>query len=228
MTTTDIPNPVPALADAGLMRQQCLIDGKWRDQSGHGNLRCPQSCQGALLGTVPDMGAAETHAAIDAAQAAFPAWAKKTAKERAQILRRMYELMMEHQDDLATILTAEQGKPLIEAKAEIAYAASFLEWFGEEAKRMYGDMIPGHAADKRIMVLRQPIGVVGTITPWNFPSAMLARKVGPALAAGCTVVCKPALQTPYSALAFGVIAERAGVPPGVLNILTGQDAAAIG
>ena len=140
----------------------------------------------------------------------------------------MYELMLEHQDDLARILTAEQGKPLAEAKGEIAYSASFLEWFGEEAKRMYGDVIPGHAADKRIMVLRQPIGVVAMITPWNFPSAMLARKIGPALAAGCTVVCKPALQTPYSALAFGVIAERAGVPPGVVNIVTGRSSTEIG
>ncbi len=228
MTTTDISNAIPALADVGLLRQQCLIDGQWLDQSGHGTCEVHNPATGALLGTVPDMGEVETNAAIDAAQSAFPAWARKTAKERAQVLRRMYELMIEHQDDLATILTAEQGKPLAEAKGEIAYSASFLEWFGEEAKRMYGDIIPGHAADKRIMVLRQPIGVVGMITPWNFPSAMLARKVGPALAAGCTVVCKPALQTPYSALAFGVIAERAGVPPGVLNIVTGHDAAAIG
>ncbi|MCR6625754.1 MAG: NAD-dependent succinate-semialdehyde dehydrogenase [Pseudoxanthomonas sp.] len=157
-----------------------------------------------------------------------PAWAKKSAKERAQVLRRLYQLMLENQDDLAVLMTAEQGKPLAEAKGEVAYSASFIEWFGEEAKRMYGDTIPGHAADKRIMVLRQPIGVVAAITPWNFPSAMLGRKLGPALAAGCTVVCKPALQTPYSALAIGVLAERAGLPPGVLNIVTGSDAAAIG
>ena len=144
------------------------------------------------------------------------------------ILRRFNDLILANVEDLARILTAEQGKPLAEARGEIAYAASFLEWFGEEAKRMYGDLIPGHAVDKRIMVLRQPIGVVAMITPWNFPSAMLARKIGPALAAGCTVVCKPALQTPFSALAFGVIAERAGVPAGVLNIVTGKHSAAIG
>src|SRR5690606_4114631 len=170
----------------------------------------------------------ETRRAIDAAQAALPAWASKTAKERAQVLRRMYQLMLEHQDDLAILMTAEQGKPLAEAKGEVAYSASFLEWFGEEAKRMYGDTIPGHAGDKRILTLRQPIGVVAAITPWNFPSAMLGRKLGPALAAGCTVVCKPATQTPFSALALGVIAARAGLPAGVLNIVTGHDAAAIG
>src|SRR5690606_10035329 len=207
---------------------QCLIDGQWRDQADQATCDVSNPASGERLGTVPDMGASETSAAIDAAQAAFPAWARKTAKERAQVLRRMYELMLEHQDDLAVIMTAEQGKPLAEARGEVAYAAAFLEWFGEEAKRMYGDIIPGHAADKRIMVLRQPIGVVAMITPWNFPSAMLARKIGPALAAGCTVVCKPALQTPFSALAFGVIAERAGVPAGVLNIVTGKHSAAIG
>ena len=228
MTRSSVSRAMPSLADAGLLRQQCLIDGQWCDQAGHGTCDVGNPATGEKLGTVPDMGADETNVAIDAAQAAFPAWAHKTAKERAQVLRRMYELMMEHQEDLARILTAEQGKPLAEARGEIAYSASFLEWFGEEAKRMYGDIIPGHATDKRIMVLRQPIGVVGMITPWNFPSAMLARKVGPALAAGCTVVCKPASQTPYSALAFGVLAERAGLPPGVLNIVTGHDAAAIG
>ena len=216
------------LADPSLLRMQCLVDGQWIDHKQGATCDVGNPATGERLGTVPDLGADETNAAIDAAQAAFPAWAKKTAKERAQILRRMYELMLEHQDDLARILTAEQGKPLAEAKGEIAYSAAFLEWFGEEAKRMYGDIIPGHAADKRIMVLRQPIGVVAAITPWNFPSAMLARKIGPALAAGCTVVCKPALQTPFSALAFGVIAERAGLPPGVLNIVTGSKSSAIG
>ena len=216
------------LADPSLLRMQCLVDGQWIDHKQGATCDVGNPATGERLGTVPDLGADETNAAIDAAQAAFPAWAKKTAKERAQILRRMYELMLEHQDDLARILTAEQGKPLAEAKGEIAYSAVFLEWFGEEAKRMYGDIIPGHAADKRIMVLRQPIGVVAAITPWNFPSAMLARKIGPALAAGCTVVCKPALQTPFSALAFGVIAERAGLPPGVLNIVTGSKSSAIG
>ena len=219
---------IPGLKDTDLLRSQCLINGQWLDQADGKSCTVSNPASGETLGTVPDLGGAETDAAINAASAALPAWAKKTAKQRAQILRRMYELMLEHQDDLARILTAEQGKPLAEATGEIAYSASFLEWFGEEAKRMYGDVIPGHAVDKRIMVLRQPIGVVSMITPWNFPSAMLARKIGPALAAGCTVVCKPALQTPYSALAFGVIAERAGVPPGVVNIVTGRSSTEIG
>lgn len=219
---------IPGLKDTDLLRNQCLINGQWLDHSNRKTCDVINPASGDRIGTVPDLGAIETNAAIDAASAALPAWAKKTARQRAQILRRMYELMLEHQDDLARILTAEQGKPLAEAKGEIAYSASFLEWFGEEAKRMYGDVIPGHAADKRIMVLRQPIGVVAMITPWNFPSAMLARKIGPALAAGCTVVCKPALQTPYSALAFGVIAERAGVPAGVVNIVTGKSSTEIG
>lgn len=225
MTT---PHSIPGLSDHGLLRMKCLIDGQWTGDTGTGSCAVHNPASGAQLGTVPDLGADETTAAINAAHAALPAWAAKSAGERARILRRMHDLMLEHQDDLARILTAEQGKPLAEAKGEIAYAASFLEWFGEEAKRMYGDIIPGHAADIRIMVLRQPIGVVGMITPWNFPSAMLARKIGPALAAGCTVVCKPALQTPFSALAFGVIAERAGVPAGVVNIVTGRDSAGIG
>lgn len=216
------------LSDPDLLRQRALIAGQWRDADGGGRCEVRNPASGELLGTVPDMGAVETRRAIDAAQDAFPAWAKKTAKERAQVLRRMYELMLQHQDDLAALMTAEQGKPLAEAKGEVAYSASFLEWFGEEAKRMYGDTIPGHAGDKRILTLRQPVGVVAAITPWNFPSAMLGRKIGPALAAGCTVVCKPATQTPFSALAIGVIAERAGLPPGVLNIVTGHDAAAIG
>ena len=219
---------IPGLVDTDLLRSQCLINGKWVDQGESKTCDVSNPASGERIGTVPDLGAAETNHAIDVARAALPAWAKKTAKERAKILRCMYDLMIEHQDDLARILTAEQGKPLAEAKGEIAYSASFLEWFGEEAKRMYGDVIPGHAADKRIMVLRQPIGVVAMITPWNFPSAMLARKIGPALAAGCTVVCKPALQTPFSALAFGVIAERAGVPAGVVNILTGKSSTEIG
>ena len=216
------------LADPRLLRTRCLINGQWRDADNGASCDVTNPATGALLGSVPDMGATETRQAIAAAHAAFPAWSKKTARERAQVLRRLYQLMMEHQDDLATLMTAEQGKPLAEAKGEVAYSASFIEWFGEEAKRMYGETIPGHAADKRIMVLRQPVGVVAAITPWNFPSAMLGRKLGPALAAGCTVVCKPALQTPYSALALAVLAERAGLPAGVLNIVTGSDAAAIG
>ena len=216
------------LSDPDLLRQRGFIGGQWRDADGGGRCEVRNPASGELLGTVPDMGADETRRAIDAAHAAFPAWSKQAAKERAQVLRRMYALMLQHQDDLAALMTAEQGKPLVESRGEVAYSAGFLEWFGEEAKRMYGDTIPGHAADKRILTLRQPVGVVAAITPWNFPSAMLGRKIGPALAAGCTVVCKPASQTPFSALALGVIAERAGLPPGVLNIVTGHDAAAIG
>ncbi len=217
-----------SLSDPDLLRTRCPIGGEWRDADGGGACEVRNPATGAALGTVPDMGAAETRRAIDAAHAAFPAWANRTAKERTQVLRRLHELMLAHQDDLAMLMTAEQGKPLAEAKGEVAYSASFIEWFAEEAKRMYGDVIPGHAADKRIVVLRQPVGVVAAITPWNFPSAMLGRKLGPALAAGCTVVCKPALQTPYSALAIAVLAERAGLPPGVLNVVTGRDAATIG
>jgi succinate-semialdehyde dehydrogenase/glutarate-semialdehyde dehydrogenase len=179
------------------------------------------------LGSIPNMGAAETRRAIAAASAALPAWRARTAKDRALIMRRWFDLMMQHQEDLATLMTAEQGKPLAESKTEIAYAASFIEWFGEEAKRLYGDIIPGHQADKRIMVLRQPVGVVAAITPWNFPSAMITRKAGPALAAGCTLVCKPATQTPYSALALAELSFRAGVPKGVFNMITGS-AVAIG
>ena len=220
--------PIAGLVDHDLLRTQCLVNGRWLDQADARTCVVGNPATGAQLGSVPDFGAVETEAAIVAAHAALPAWSARTAKERAQLLRRMHELMLQHQEDLARILTAEQGKPLAEARGEIAYSASFLEWFGEEAKRMYGDIIPGHARDKRIMVLRQPIGVVAMITPWNFPSAMLARKIGPALAAGCTVVCKPALQTPFSALAFGVIAERAGIPAGVINIVTGSSSRAIG
>jgi len=219
---------IPGLTDLDLLRTQCLINGQWLDQAKGKSCTVSNPASGQAIGTVPDLGADETNAAIAAAHEALPAWSARTAKERAQVLRRMVELMLRHQEDLARILTAEQGKPLAEARGEIAYSASFLEWFGEEAKRMYGDTIPGHARDKRILVLRQPIGVVAMITPWNFPSAMLARKIGPALAAGCTVVCKPALQTPFSALAFGVIAERAGIPPGVINIVTGSSSRAIG
>ncbi len=217
-----------SLRDPDLLRSRCLVDGQWRDAEGGGTCDVRNPATGALLGTVPNMGEADTRRAIDAAHAAFPAWARTTAKERAQVLRRLYQLMLEHQDDLAVLMTAEQGKPLAESRGEIAYSAGFIEWFGEEAKRMYGDTIPGHAADKRILTLRQPVGVVAAITPWNFPSAMLGRKLGPALAAGCTMVCKPALQTPYSALALVALAERAGVPAGVLNIVTGRDSAAIG
>ena len=210
------------LKDSKLFRQQCYIDATWTDAGSRATVDVINPATEQKLGTVPNMGAAETRRAIEAAHRAFPAWARKTAKERAVILRRWHDLMMANQDDLGVLMTAEQGKPLAEAKGEIAYAASFLEWFAEEGKRLYGDVIPGHQVDKRILVLRQPIGVVAAITPWNFPAAMITRKAGPALAAGCTIVCKPATQTPYSALAMAELAERAGVPKGVLNVITGS------
>jgi len=210
------------LKDSKLFRQQCYIDATWTDAGSRATVDVINPATEQKLGTVPNMGAAETRRAIEAAHRAFPAWARKTAKERAVILRRWHDLMMANQDDLGVLMTAEQGKPLAEARGEIAYAASFLEWFAEEGKRLYGDVIPGHQVDKRILVLRQPIGVVAAITPWNFPAAMITRKAGPALAAGCTIVCKPATQTPYSALAMAELAERAGVPKGVLNVITGS------
>ena len=215
------------LKDPTLLRQQCYIDGQWLDARTGGSKPVTNPANGAVLGTVPFMGADETRAAIDAAAAAFPAWAARTAKDRATLLRRWYDLMLANADDLATLMTAEQGKPLAEARGEITYAASFIEWFAEEAKRVYGDVIPGHQPDKRIFVLRQPVGVVAAITPWNFPAAMITRKAGPALAAGCTFVCKPAMQTPYSALAMAELAHRAGIPPGVFSVVTGS-ATAIG
>jgi succinate-semialdehyde dehydrogenase/glutarate-semialdehyde dehydrogenase len=226
-TPARLHNGAMNLKDPALLRHQCYLDGQWQPADDGATLAVTNPATGARLGTVPAMGAAETRRAIQAAQAAFPAWAQRTAKERAAILRRWYELMMANQDDLATIMTAEQGKPLAESKGEIAYAAAFIEWFGEEGKRIYGDVIPAHQADKRILVLRQPVGVVAAITPWNFPAAMITRKAGPALAAGCTFVCKPATQTPCSALAMAELAERAGVPRGVFNVITGS-AAAIG
>ena len=216
------------LTDSNLLRMQGYINGKWENANGGATHDVINPATREKIGTVPDMGVAETRRAIEAAHAAFPAWAAKTAKERAAILRRWYELMMANQDDLATLMTAEQGKPLAESKGEIAYAASFIEWFAEEGKRVYGDTIPGHQSDKRILVLRQPVGVVAAITPWNFPAAMITRKAGPALAAGCTFVCKPAIQTPYSALAMAELGARAGIPPGVLNIVTGAGAGGIG
>jgi len=215
------------LKDPKLLRELCFIDGVWLGADDGGALDVKNPSTAEKLGSIPNMGAAETRRAIAAAAAALPAWKARTAKERAVILRRWFDLLLEHQDDLATLMTAEQGKPLAESKTEIVYAASFIEWFAEEAKRLYGDIIPGHQNDKRIMVLRQPVGVVAAITPWNFPAAMITRKAGPALAAGCTLVCKPATQTPYSAFALAELADRAGVPKGVLNVLTGS-AAAIG
>jgi succinate-semialdehyde dehydrogenase / glutarate-semialdehyde dehydrogenase len=215
------------LNDPTLLRELCFIDGGWSAADNGATLAVTNPATSKKLGSIPNMGAAETRRAIAAAAAALPAWRARTAKERAIIMRRWFDLMIENQQDLATLMTAEQGKPLAESKMEILYAASFIEWFGEEAKRLYGDIIPGHQSDKRIMVLRQPVGVVAAITPWNFPSAMITRKAGPALAAGCTLVCKPATQTPYSALALAELAHRAGVPKGVFNMITGS-ATAIG
>jgi succinate-semialdehyde dehydrogenase / glutarate-semialdehyde dehydrogenase len=215
------------LRDPELLRTRAFVGGAWVDAAGGATHNVTNPATGELIGTVPVLGVTETRRAIQAAGDALPAWAARTAKDRATILRRWYELLMANQEDLATLMTAEQGKPLAEAKGEIAYGASFIEWFAEEGKRLYGDVIPGHQSDKRLIVLRQPVGVVAAITPWNFPLAMITRKAGPALAAGCTFVCKPAGQTPYSALAAAALAERAGIPAGVLSVVTG-DAAAIG
>ena len=215
------------LNDPTLFRQQALIDGNWRDANSGETIAVTNPANGQQLGSVPKMGADETREAINAANRALPAWRALTAKERANILRRWFNLMIEHQDDLARLMTLEQGKPLAEAKGEITYAASFIEWFAEEGKRIYGDTIPGHQADKRLIVIKQPIGVTTAITPWNFPSAMITRKAGPALAAGCTMVLKPASQTPYSALALAELANRAGIPAGVFSVVTGS-ASAVG
>lgn len=209
------------LNDSTLLRQQGYIDGQWVDANNGKTFDVLNPATKAKLGTVPEMGAAETKAAIDAANAALPAWRAKTAKERANILKKWFDLVMAASDDLATIMTAEQGKPFAESKGEVVYGASFIEWFAEEAKRLYGDTVPAHAADKRIVIVKQPIGVVASITPWNFPIAMITRKCAPALAAGCTVVAKPAEDTPYSALALAELAERAGIPKGVFNVVTG-------
>jgi succinate-semialdehyde dehydrogenase/glutarate-semialdehyde dehydrogenase len=216
------------LRDPDLLRTRALIGGKWQDAANGATHPVVNPATRETIGTVPDMGVAETRRAIEAAAQAFPAWAALTAKERSGVLRRWYELLMANQEDLATLMTAEQGKPLAESKGEIAYGASFIEWFAEEGKRVYGDVIPPHQADRRLLVLRQPVGVVAAITPWNFPLAMITRKAGPALAAGCTIVVKPASQTPYSALAAAALALRAGVPAGVLNVVTGVKAAEIG
>jgi len=210
------------LSDAKLFRQSCYVDGVWTNAASGGTVAVDNPATGEVIGTVPKLGAAETRLAIEAADRALPAWRKKTATERAAIVRRWYELTVQHQEDLARLMTVEQGKPLVESKGEVLYAASFLEWFAEEAKRVYGDTIPGHQADKRIVVIKQPIGVVACITPWNFPLAMITRKAGPAVAAGCTVVLKPASQTPFSALALAELAERAGIPKGVFNVVTGS------
>ena len=209
------------------LKQQCYIGGKWCDADGGGTINVNDPGKGTMLGTVPNMGAAETARAIDAAEAALPAWRSMLASERAKIMRRFFDLMIANQDDLGELLSREQGKPFAEAKGEIAYSASFIEWFAEEGKRAYGEVVPTFAANRRVVTIKQGIGVVAAITPWNFPSAMIGRKLGPALAAGCTMVLKPASATPYSALALAALAEEAGVPAGVFNVVTGS-ARAIG
>ncbi|MBX7185808.1 MAG: NAD-dependent succinate-semialdehyde dehydrogenase [Vicinamibacteria bacterium] len=215
------------LNDSSILRTQAFVGGRWSGADSGAVHTIHNPASGKQIVYVPNMGAVETRRAIEAAHAAFPAWRQKTGKERSGLLRRWFDLIMKNQDDLALILTSEQGKPLAEAKAEIAYGASFIEWFAEEAKRVYGETIPATTADKRIQVLREPVGVCAAITPWNFPNAMITRKAGPALAAGCTMVLKPAPQTPLSALALAALAERAGIPAGVFNVVTG-DAEPIG
>ena len=220
-----LDSTILALKDEKLFRELCYIDGEWIGAGSNETIDVTNPATGEVLGTIPKMGAEETRRAIEAAQAAYPAWRAKTAKERAAILRRWHDLMMENQDDLARLMTAEQGKPLAESIGEIVYAASFIEWFAEEGKRIYGDTIPTHAPGKRIVVTKEPIGVCVAITPWNFPAAMITRKAGPALAAGCTMVCKPATATPYSALALAELGERAGIPAGVFSVVTGASGA---
>ena len=211
-----------SLQDPDLFRQQAYIGGRWCDADGGATLKVNNPATGEILGTVPMMTANETRRAIEAAKDAFNDWSHKPAKERSNLLRRWHDLIMSNVNDLGALMTAEQGKPPAEAKGEVAYAASFIEWFGEEAKRVYGDTIPSPWSDKRLVVIKQPIGVCAAITPWNFPAAMIARKAGPALASGCTMVARPASSTPFSALALAVLAERAGIPAGVFNVLTGS------
>lgn len=215
------------LKDADLLRFQCFVDGRWVDADSGKTVEVTNPADGSVLGSVPMMGADETRRAIDAAERAWPAWRALTAKERAKTLRTWFDLMMANQEDIARIMTAEQGKPLAEARGEVAYAASFIEWFAEEGKRVYGDTIPQHLPGRRIVVTKEPIGVTAAITPWNFPAAMITRKAGPALAAGCPMVIKPATATPLTALAMAVLAERAGIPAGILSVVTGS-ARAIG
>ena len=210
------------LKDPDLLRTQCLIGGEWCDAPEGGAIDVTDPATGELLGTVPAMGTRETREAIAAAQAALPAWRARTALERATLLRKWHELILANQDDLGRLMTAEQGKPLAEAKGEIAFAASFIEWFAEEARRVDGDVLASPSNDRRLVTIRQPVGVCAAITPWNFPAAMITRKAGPALAAGCTMVLKPASQTPFTALALAVLAQRAGIPAGVLNVVTGD------
>jgi len=227
MAPDTLERPALDLADPSLLRQQCYVDGAWRAADNGATMPVADPASGELVGTAPMFGAAETKRAIDAAHRAFPAWRAKTAKERSAVLRKWNDLMLANADDLARILTAEQGKPINEAKGEITIGAAYVEWFAEEAKRVYGDVIPTMASDRRLVVVKEPVGVCAAITPWNFPSSMITRKVSPALAAGCTVVIKPAEATPFSAFALAELADRAGFPPGVLNVITG-DAQSIG
>ncbi len=213
-----------AALDLTLLRQQCLVNGTW---TGQANQVIRNPADGSVIGSVPDLGGAGAIMAVEAASAAFPAWSAMVAKDRGLVLRRFADLLAQKADALAAILTAEQGKPLAEARGEVLSAAGYIDFFADEARRIRGEVIPSHRQDSRILVLRQPIGVVAAITPWNFPAGMVARKIGPALAAGCTVVLKPAPETPFTALAMAVVAQEAGLPPGVLNVITG-DAAAIG
>ncbi len=210
------------LSRQDLFKQQAYINGQWLDADSGETLNVTNPANGEVLGTIPNMGAAETHRAIEAAEKAQKLWRAKSAKERAVIMRNWFELVMENQDDLALIMTLEQGKPLAEARGEIAYGASYLEWYAEEGKRAYGDVIPGPASDRRVIVTKEPVGVCAAITPWNFPAAMITRKVGAALGAGCSIVVKPAAETPYSAFALCVLAEEAGVPSGLVSVVTGS------
>ncbi|WP_438753332.1 NADP-dependent succinate-semialdehyde dehydrogenase [Pararhizobium sp. O133] len=216
-----------SLKDPSLFRQAALIGGEWIEADPKNAIEVNNPATGEIIGLVPKLGAAETKVAIEVARIAQKAWAARTAKDRCAVLRKWFELMIENKDDLGRILTLEQGKPLAEATGEIVYGASFIDWFAEEGRRIYGDIIPGHQPDKRILVMKQPIGVVAAITPWNFPNAMITRKAGPAFAAGCAMVLKPASQTPYSAIAIAILAERAGLPKGLFSVVTGS-AAAIG
>ena len=227
MPPDTIERPSIALKDPSLLRQQCYVDGRWSDADDRGTMRIDDPATGAPVGTAPVFHAAETKRAIEAASRAWPGWRAKTARERASILRRWNDLVLANADDLALILTREQGKPLAEAKGEITIGAAYIEWFAEEARRIYGDVIPTIGNDRRLVVIKEPVGVCAAITPWNFPSSMITRKVSPALAAGCTVVIKPAEATPFSAFALAELAHRAGFPPGVLNVITG-DAPSIG
>jgi len=217
-----VPHSTLALRDPGLFRQQAFVAGQWLDATGGEVKQVFNPATGELIGTVPNCGAKETRAAIEAADKALSGWRLRTAKDRAQLLRKWFDSIMANQEDLAVLMTIEQGKPLVESRGEIAYAASFIEWFAEEGKRAYGDVIPSHGTDKRIVVLKQPIGVTAAITPWNFPTAMITRKLGPALAAGCTMVIKPSELTPFSALALCVLAERVGLPAGIISVVTGD------